>query len=339
MNNNLLLRKFLNGYCTPEELKEVDKLLQEPGGKKILDSLMEEQATKEWKSTTIDSSPEQVARWKMNMYDRIAASKPTTRQWISMHFLQYAAVGIGIIVVGAIAFLQLNKIPMNHLAFIEKTNEHGIPQVYILPDSSEVFLGAGSTLRYPENFNEDTREVQLQGEGFFQVKRNEEKPFIIQTGNIETRVLGTSFKVESFQGFPVEVSVATGKVSVRERIGKQINEVALLTRGMKVAWDSLSRKASSGTVDVYGLEQWKAGDIVLDEQTLEYVAEELQRRYNVEITIMDKETESHRVSGTFIKDQPVHKILGMLGLVGKFRFETTNNQSFKIYKLNQTEMR
>lgn len=87
-----------------------------------------------------------------------------------------------------------------------------------LEDGSTVLLRPGSVLTYPEHFNENSREVHLTGEAFFVISKNQGRPFLVNTGKITTKVLGTSFRVKANEdGSEVEVSVKTGKVSVYEK--------------------------------------------------------------------------------------------------------------------------
>ena len=89
--------------------------------------------------------------------------------------------------------------------------------VVALEDSSKVFLDPGAELRFPEHFTSHKREVYLNGEAFFEVSENPNKPFFVNAGQITTKVLGTSFRVKAPRsGSEVEVSVKTGKVSVYE---------------------------------------------------------------------------------------------------------------------------
>jgi transmembrane sensor len=101
---------------------------------------------------------------------------------------------------------------------------------FYLPDSTRIFLNKNSSLTYPETFDGLTRTVILTGEAFFQVKRNEQKPFIIEAGNTETKVLGTSFNIkEDAKNKKVEVSVVTGKVQFKaKKNNENLSDVVLL---------------------------------------------------------------------------------------------------------------
>lgn len=106
-----------------------------------------------------------------------------------------------------------------------------------LPDSTHVWLNKDSKISYTEDFNSDERRVILSGEAFFDVTRNEEKPFVVQTGNSETRVLGTSFNVRAYDDEEtIEVSVESGKVKFSSNVNAD-NESVFLRRNERSVFD------------------------------------------------------------------------------------------------------
>ena len=117
-------------------------------------------------------------------------------------------------------------------AMMKKTSTERAEYKYILlPDSTQVWLNAGSTLDYPEHFDEATREVTLVGEAYFDVKHAAEHPFIIHTGQIQTTVLGTAFNINAYTDRSnIQVSVSRGKVKVSR--GDQL--IAMLVKGQEV---------------------------------------------------------------------------------------------------------
>lgn len=100
---------------------------------------------------------------------------------------------------------------------------------FYLPDSTHIYLNKHSSLAYPENFNATTRNVTLSGEAFFEVTHDAKKPFIIEAGNTETRVTGTSFNIkEDKTNKNVEISVVTGQVKVKgKKNADHLGEVTL----------------------------------------------------------------------------------------------------------------
>ena len=114
---------------------------------------------------------------------------------------------------------QMDEVRSNLLT---ATTEYGQKRTIRLSDGTMVTLNAGSKLEYPDVFIEDSRRVKLIGEAFFDVSRNPEQPFLIQSQKLTTRVLGTSFNVRSYpEESSVSVSVITGKVQIKSEEGEE----------------------------------------------------------------------------------------------------------------------
>lgn len=339
-----LLKKYLYGQCNPKEYLRVHELLKHPD----LQDVMQELTSGEWDepSGPDEEVNEIVGDWKTKLNSRILSSESAYPKKTAFNkhvkkqvVLRYAAVWAGVFLMAMLAVWQIRTFDnTQHLELRQITNRQGKPLKYLLPDGSEVYLAAGSRLYSPAKFDGNTRELSLEGEAFFQVKRDESKPFIVRTGKIQTRVLGTSFKINANQGQPVVVSVATGKVTVSADNIKQTQTLAILTPGLKVTWNSKTGRAVQGKVDIYGLEQWKSGSMVFDDQTMSQIALELQRRYAVKIDFIDAEMANMQISGTFPSNKTIGQVMTALAIAGKFRFETQNNKSFKIFNTARAPM-
>ena len=337
----LLLQKFLTGFCTEEEHQRVRELLDSTEGRNLLDELMREREIKAWDNPKQpDPSMQQQVQQKLaEMQQRIAAYEKEQQQrpladkgrvirWRKA--LRYAAVFTGFLMVTGLAVWQFSKKPSSVTAIVqyeEKTNTQGIPIRYVLPDSTQVFLAAGSTLKYPEGLAGKQRIVLLRGEAFFDVTPNKDKPFIIRTGEVETRVLGTSFKVSAFDGHPLEVAVATGKVGVSRTDGTERKELASLTPGRKVSWNRQTDAITESEVQVSELVQWKAGDLIFNEQLMEEVAAILERRFGKGFRFADEASRHVRVSGTFTPEESIENVVDMLSFVGKFNYQLSTDKN------------
>lgn len=174
---------------------------------------------------------------------------------------------------------------------IEVSNTTGIEQNIKLADGTLVRLKPNSSLRYGKTFNEVKREVYLHGEAFFQVKRNQLKPFVVHTGELVTEVLGTSFLVRQRPGGnTTEVAVASGKVSVYTQSpgsDRQRNGV-ILTPNQQVSFDATTRNISAGIVPVpVPLPSAVAMPVSLNFQlaSLQTVLEALTQVYGIEFVV------------------------------------------------------
>jgi transmembrane sensor len=135
---------------------------------------------------------------------------------------------------------------------VEIKNPSSVPQHIPLRDGSVVILKKNSSLSLDAHFGESERKVYLRGEAFFQIKRNTAKPFIVSTENLETKVLGTSFNVKSYENSPhVEVQVKTGRVSVYEGNDRQsINRNGvILTPNQRIVFNKKTRKMDLSIIE------------------------------------------------------------------------------------------
>ncbi|WP_425391059.1 FecR family protein [Ekhidna sp.] len=202
----------------------------------------------------------------------------------SFSFMKIAA-SIALLAAIGIAFFWLQNDNTEQLIAAEM-------QVQALEDGSMVTLNAGSELSYPKAFsNEETREVELKGEAFFEVEKNPEKPFIIKTPTVQVQVLGTSFSVRSLDGEATSsVIVASGSVEVK------FGESSLvLSPDEKAILDRSSSRLFKVTNDDPNYLAWKTKQFVFDDTSLEKVVENLSNAYQVDI----------RLKTDIIRDCPV----------------------------------
>lgn len=167
-----------------------------------------------------------------------------------------------------------------------------------LADGSTVWLNKKSKLIYYEEFGLETRKVTLEGEAFFEVARNEDKPFIIDTEHTQVEVLGTSFNVNAITPKePTTVSVASGKVSFRSK--DDSSEMVFLTKGHQGTFDPLlGRLTKSEDADPNYL-SWKTGILTFKNQDMSVVLKTLSRHYGHRITTDHNELLSKSLTATF----------------------------------------
>jgi transmembrane sensor len=132
-----------------------------------------------------------------------------------------------------------------------KKNTTSTAQQFTLPDGSSVTLKPGSSIKFSPDFNMPTREVYLEGEGFFEVVHREDQPFLVYAKDVTTKVLGTSFTVRAFkEDQDVVVAVRTGKVSVFTKLDKSIGKSeVILTANQQLVFNKDQERLSRGIVD------------------------------------------------------------------------------------------
>lgn len=324
-----LIEKFLTGRCSPAEEELVRLFLRKPESEALLDEVLSDRASHDLKMFQQDDPlPPRHRDWKKTIEEKISNKPSAARGTIQKKFftMKSAAIWITVMLAGLSAytvnhFRTTNEKPA---AFVERMNPRGQRSMILLSDSSVVYLGADSRLRYPERFSSDSREIFLSGEAFFEVTKNPKRPFIIHTGNVQTKVLGTSFKIEAFNSQPLMVQVATGKVRVDQIDGKHQKSLAVLMPGETVLLDH--GKVENGNMDPEEVRDLKVSRLTFNDKSLLEIAEVLRRWYNVKITFKTTGKAKERMTLTLDASVSIDKILNVLASAGHFKYEMKNGE-------------
>ena len=164
-----------------------------------------------------------------------------------------------------------------------------------LEDGTKVWINSASRLQYPVVFSGDTREVYLEGEAYFEVRRDSSRPFIVHAGQQKVTVLGTSFGITCY-GNEVNdyTTLVSGKVNVELEQGKQ---AFMLEPGMQVEYNKVSGMVRERRVDVAEFVAWKEGKYVFKQKRLEDILSTLSRWYDFEVFYQNSEMKEVLFSG------------------------------------------
>lgn len=176
-----------------------------------------------------------------------------------------------------------------------------------LPDGSTVIVSAGSKFNYSSSFDgQSKREVYLEGEAYFDIKHNFEKPFIVHTGKVETTVLGTAFNVKAWPNdTDIAVTVTRGKV----KVGVKNKTFGLIIPNEQLIYNKEKELSVQNAVEASKYLEWKKQDLLLDDLTITEATELLEERFQVSITCNDDRICSQRFTTIFLKDESLEKIL------------------------------
>jgi ferric-dicitrate binding protein FerR (iron transport regulator) len=194
-----------------------------------------------------------------------------------------------------------------------------------LPDGSNVWLNAASSLRFPAAFQSNERRVELTGEAYFEVARDARRPFFVKTGEMVVQVLGTSFNINGYKNeSSINTTLITG--SLRVVIG---NDSALLTPRQQsiVSADTLPGESIviNRTVDMDDVIAWKNGWFYFEDTELAMVMRQVERWYDVDVVIKD-DLSTARIMARIARDLPLEKLLHKLELTGKIRAKKEGNK-------------
>ena len=199
-----------------------------------------------------------------------------------------------------------------------------------LPDGSIIKLNSGSTLTYPLPFPEDHRSVELEGEAFFEVAKDEERPFIILSGKLKTKVLGTSFNVRSYEDEnTIRVSVLTGKVEIENEEGRS-DILYPEDMGVYNKDDKAITKTDFDSKSVFG---WKDGLLLFKDMEISAIFADLEKWYGVEIIVEKGLKITGKYTGEY-QNASLERILDGISYTSKFSY-TMNEDKVLITKQNK----
>lgn len=358
----LLLSLKLSGEATPEELESLESFLQENPQWGLQVEVLS-QAWKESKqqenntdlffnrhlqrlSNYPDDSKEQVHIPQPALYPekgRVQEGKGLKWLWITS-----SAVAASLLIFLIVFYKWENNTgKKNEQVTAQNTisTRRGSKSKIQLPDGTMVWLNADSKVIYDENFRGDFREVHLEGEAFFDVVKDKDRPFIIHTKTIDVKVLGTAFNVRSYQNEDnTETALFRGSVEItlRDNPDKKIilkpnekitipNKATEVTENSDTAstskkgdQDALTitvskvhfREKDSSALDVL----WVKNKLVFDAETLELVAKKIERWYDVKVKIENDDLRDVAYSAIF-DNENIEQVMEALRITGDFRYK------------------
>lgn len=356
MINNvwILIAKKLSNEASPEELLELEELLQQSeAGKYPLSSLKEvwesnqqtptdEKLLNKWQS--FDSELDAID--KKEIEAQIPGSPTSDSKLKVIKFIKRSSWLVAASVILCVFwFTQQHKVANN------KTNEITAPRTGIskiqLPDGTRIWLNSGSKLVYGNDFGTDLRKVSLVGEAFFDVVKDPKHPFIVTTPTISIRVLGTRFNLRSYKNDKTsEAALIRGQIELtvlknpeKKIILKPSEKLTVInneevahktnTRQANIAEETpliaLSRihQAKQDTLPSEAL--WLENKLAFDAEDFEGLAKKLERRYSVAIVFENEEVKKLRFTGRF-QNEPINKALRALQTTTNFHYKIDSNQ-------------
>ncbi len=246
--------------------------------------------------------------------------KKTKTRKIRTSILQLAAAAILVFTIGAYFLLQEKQ---------ELISKNDPINDYLLPDSSKVSLNRNSKLVFVEGFKGKNRELWLEGEAFFDVKRNPEKPFVIHVGNNLVEVLGTSFNInENTEREYIELNVERGKVRFKSN---DLNRSLVVEKGQAIIYNSKDNDLVRLKKANINYLSWKTNLIRFEQTPMTEVVLTLESVYGKQIIIKSDELKELKFSASF-SNQAFEKVLKVIAL--SLNIETKNvNNTIEMHQL------
>lgn len=318
-----LFRQYLNNTCTRKEFEEFFSYINEASHNELIRELIKKayEETGQSSLTYVDERGNLVLTEPA--WDEQPVAKARTRK------RNQIIIGIATCVIVALAGVGwlINR-PFQQQAgeqkmvLAKKVTGRSEYKYMLLPDSTQVWLNAASTLEYPHQFASVKREVYLTGEAYFDVKHADKQPFLIHTGKITTLVLGTAFNIKAYPGREnVIVSVSRGKV----RVNYNEKEVATLTPGQQVKVSNVNKLVLQKKIAITEAAPWQQGNLVYDDETINDIIADLERIYDVTIRVQKETLFNERISTSFRREIGIEHALQVLCNLTDSQLKLVNN--------------
>lgn len=242
------------------------------------------------------------------------------RNSVFKNLYAYAALLLLLLISGLSAFYFSSDSNYTNI----KMTEAGERLRFRLPDSSEVILNSESKIKYAQIFD-NPREVWLEGEAFFDVVKNPECPFIVHTNDMQIKVLGTSFGINT-RTEKQTVSLATGKVNV---LIKHSNDEVNLLPNEQLTWDSITKEVTKSNFNPEKALAWKENILLLDNLSLKKALPKINDFFGVKFSITNKDLEKQRITGAF-KDQNLEEFISSMEFITNVKVVKKSTKNYLI---------
>jgi len=282
--------------------------------------------------TSIDSR-ENNKKWQQFKNRHLNSQRIRQRKMVRT-MTKYAAIfAFGILVTAAYQFYshyRAAKVPPAE--WYQMYVPRGEKSRLVLPDGTKVWLNAETTLKYPVSDIGKQRIMKLEGEAFFEVKKDNNRPFIVKTPNYDVVVKGTSFNIMTYSDINrTETSLVTGEVTIRNIKNEKTKRTITLNAGEKIIFNKEDNSLSIENTDVKKEMAWKNNLFMFSKTKFEELCKRLERWYDVDITLADEDLKEIRYTGKFRNEETIWQVLDIIKITTPIRYEL-KDRKVTIYK-------
>jgi transmembrane sensor len=306
-----LFDRYLSGTCSPEEVEDLVALLHKEGADRYLDERLRalwERSGEEPGTYPVDWD-RMLAAVRRSDDDLVQFQQYRDRQTLRRRWAGVAAAAAILIIGGGIGWMTRPRAPKTAVTAQVPAAAPAKTHTIHLPDGSTVVLNTSSKLNYPTAFTGRTREVYLSGEGYFDIRPVPGQPFLVHTGKLTTRVLGTTFDIRAYPGDgAIDITVTKGRVQVlNER-----KNLGTLSANQQIHFVPETEAARQQTVDIQPIVAWRPREIFYDNITMDSAARALEQRFGVSVAFVNPNIKACRVTATFSPDDGLEDFLAVL---------------------------
>lgn len=325
---------YLHGKASEEQKTLTETWLKQPGNKFVFDQLK--------KTASLSHDLKLFEKFdlqegKVSVHHQIRKSR-----WIKLakSFQKIAALFLLPVLLYAgwsyFQNLKLKKEMESVLVTQEISTQPGIRSSFLLPDGTRVWLNSASTIQFPSVFTGKTRTIELDGEAYFEVSENKQKPFIVKSAALDVMALGTAFNLCAYsEDNKISTTLSKGKVQVTTRQGKK--EQFFLKPDEQLNFERNTLKMSKTHVNVNNVIAWKDGKLIFDETPFQEVVRKLGRWFNTDIRLADESIANYRYTATFTNEN-LSQVMELLTFSAPIEFSSTNREIQKDHNFSRKQI-
>ncbi|MEN6452832.1 MAG: FecR family protein [Prolixibacteraceae bacterium] len=328
-----LLEKFITGECSLAELYRLEIFLDDEKSGTALKERMALELEDQLYPVNEKFRSERLFGELRKRISRHEKKQHVRR--ISFSFFRIAAMLVMSFILGGtlIYFADRFRTDEPESSWFEVVAPLGAKSQVILPDSSSIWLNAGSKLKYSSQFNKTERTLKLEGEAYFKVAKNKTLPFIVNAWGFLVEAVGTEFNIKAYQEEPViETVLVEGKVELAH-LNEDIADDTFLNPRYKATFyksgfsslNNRERLVITPDVDFWPLISWKDGRYIFNKELLKDLAVKLGRRYNYSFQFESDDVKNYRFSGT-LKDETLEQVLDVIRFSSPISYEIHGNE-------------
>ena len=310
----------VHNEASNDDNQEFDKLLSHSENQRIFDDVSHIHSKFPETKPLIHSSASR-------SWQKIAHHLKNKKIKLYLNIAKYAAIVVLAIGVGTLLQINWKPAPETPPLYTEFIVPAGQMSEIALSDGTHVWLNSETTLRYADSFGKESRKVELSGEAFFKVNRNE-IPFKVKIKGNEVEVLGTSFAAIAYPDEDFSrVTLVEGSVQINDNNGITLKQLAP-NQQVNIP-DDKNAEITTTEVNTTFYESWIKGEIRFDDELLSEVARRIERWYNVEIRFASDDLSDKRFTGTVLKEKPVDQSVAALSKLLSLKVDYKSNLNTK----------
>lgn len=311
-NIRKLLKEYLLGNATDNDIKMVDNWYQ---------SFENE--------VPVKLSEQETAATKEEIWAKIAPSITVERKvWTMPRYMKVAAM-LAVVAGAGLTFFLLNKkeTAPTQIAYTTISTNNGERKTITTKDGSVLTLNAGSTIRIQDDFSKQRNIDIVDGEVFFDVKKDADRPFTITSGSLTTTVLGTAFNINAYKGInKIDIGVISGKISV----ANNATTLSVLEKSQGLEYNKTTKTFKALVVDE-NMMAWKEGRVVLNDISFDEMSLLMKKNFGINITTNDKSIRNTNYTTELFTNMKPEDAAEVLAAIHGLKIKKQDNQIF-LYK-------